>query len=52
MLRIYTSHMGEMGPCLWVYKGLGHSIHCQLVLDVNPRLLYHGIKAGYPCVRA
>ncbi|XP_040367537.1 uncharacterized protein LOC121048940 [Rosa chinensis] len=30
VLRIYTSHMGKIGPCLWVYKGLGHSIHCQL----------------------
>ncbi|KAL6198852.1 hypothetical protein ACLB2K_028640 [Fragaria x ananassa] len=29
-----------------IYKGLSHSIHCQLVLDVNPRLLYHGIRVG------
>ncbi|PRQ40228.1 hypothetical protein RchiOBHm_Chr4g0433811 [Rosa chinensis] len=40
--------MEKIGRCLWVYKGLGHSIYCQLVLDVNPKLLYHGIKVRLP----
>jgi hypothetical protein len=34
------SHIGENGPCKWVYKDLGLSNHCQLVLVVMLRLLY------------
>lgn len=39
---------GKIKPCLRIYKDLGLTTYCQLALGVMVRLLYHGIKAGYP----
>jgi hypothetical protein len=40
------SHIGENGPCKWVYKDLRLSNYCQLILVVTLRLIHHSIRAA------